>query len=293
MKLKLNVLAVLLATLFVLASCGGGGNSGGGKGDAFEEAKSLEEEITHLVSEDFPRPSEIPYMVMQTGADYNQSLMNSRQGLNGYLANPEKSALNLGVYAADMGYLASYDKTQESIDYFNACKQIADELGIIQGFDPAMVNRVESNIGNRDSLTSVLDEAVGKAAIYVKSQYSKTGALIIAGSFIESLYLATGIIKTYPNTAYKDAVLVQLTQVVIKQSSSVDEVMEMLNNPKIEKSETINGLVKDFAALQASYVPLKELQSRIAKGDPTLAFNDQTLAAVTKAVEKIRSNIVN
>lgn len=293
MKLKLNVLAVLLATLFVLASCGGGGNSGGGKGDAFEEAKSLEEEITHLVSEDFPRPSEIPYMVMQTGADYNQSLMNSRQGLNGYLANPEKSALNLGVYAADMGYLASYDKTQESIDYFNACKQIADELGIIQGFDPAMVNRVESNIGNRDSLTSVLDEAVGKAAIYVKSQYSKTGALIIAGSFIESLYLATGIIKTYPNTAYKDAVLVQLTQVVIKQSSSVDEVMEMLNNPKIEKSETVNGLIKDFAALQASYVPLKELQSRIAKGDPTLAFNDQTLAAVTKAVEKIRSNIVN
>lgn len=292
MKLKLNVLAVLLATLFVLASCGGGGNSGG-KGDAFEEAKSLEEEITHLVSENFPRPSEIPYMVMQTGADYNQSLMNSRQGLNGYLANPEKAALNLGVYAADMGYLASYDKTQESIDYFNACKQIADELGIIQGFDPAMVNRVESNIGHRDSLTKVLDEAVGKAAIYVKSQYSKTGALIIAGSFIESLYLATGIIKTYPNTAYKDAVLVQLTQVVIKQGSSVDEVMQMLNNPKIEKSETVNGLIKDFAALQASYVPLKELQSRIAKGDPNLSFNDQTLAAVTKAIEKIRGNVVN
>jgi len=292
MKLKLNVLAVLFATLFILASCGGG-NSGGGKGDAFEEAKSLEDEITHLVSEDFPRPSEIPYMVMQTGADYNQSLINSRQGLNAYLANPEKSALNLGVYAADMGYLASYDKTQESIDFFNSCKQLADELGIIQGFDPAMVNRVESNIGNRDSLTSVLDEAVGKAAIYVKSQYSKTGALIIAGSFVESLYLATGIIKSYPNTAYKDAVLVNLTQVVIKQSSSVDEVMEMLNNPKIEKSETINGLIKDFAALQASYVPLKELQSRIAKGDPNLAFNEQTLAAVTKTVESIRSNIVN
>jgi len=292
MKLKLNVLAVLFATLFILASCGGGSKDGT-KGDAFDEAKSLEDEITHLVSEDFPRPSEIPYLVMQTGADYNQSLINGRQGLNSYLANPEKAALNLGVYAADMGYLASYDKTQESIDYFNSCKQIADELGIIQGFDPAMVNRVDSNIGNRDSLTKVLDEAVGKAAIYVKSQYSKTGALIIAGSFVESLYLATGIIKTYPNTAYKDAVLVSLTQVVIKQSSSVDEVMEMLNNPKIEKSETVNSLIKDFAALQASYVPLKELQSRIAKGDPNLAFNEQTLAAVTKTVESIRGNIVN
>ncbi len=292
MKLKLNVLATFLCALFVLASCGGGKSDKDDKKKAFDDAKTLEEEITHLVSEDFPRPSEIPYLVMQTGADYNQSLINSRQGIDSYMANPEKSALNLGVYAADMGYLASYDKTQESIEYFNSCKQLADELGIIQGFDPAMVKRVETNIGQRDSLTKVLDEAVGKAAIYVKSQYSKTGALIITGSFVESLFLATGIIKTYPKTAYKDAVLVELTKMVIKQSSSVDEVLQMLNNSKIEKTETVNMLIKDFTELQESYVPLKELQARIAKGDPKLTFNDQTLAGATKSIEKIRANIV-
>ena len=51
-------------------------------------------------------------------------------------------------------------------------------------------------------------------------------------------------------------------------------------------------LIKDFTELQESYVPLKELQARIAKGDPKLTFNDQTLAGATKSIEKIRANIV-
>lgn len=290
MKLKLNALVVFLLGGLLVIACGP--KKDDDKSKEFENAKPLEEEIVHLVTEDFPKPSEIPYMVMATGADYNPSLINSRQGIEGYLPNTEKAALNLGVYAADMGYLASYDKTQESIEYFNSCKQIADELGIMQGFDPEMVKRVDSNIGNRDSLTKALDEAVGKAAVHVKAQYSKMGAMIITGSFIESLYLATGIIKTYPKTAYRDAVLVELTKTVIKQGGAVDEVLGMLQNPKIEKTETVNMLIKDFTALQESYGPLKELQARITKGDPKLAFNEQTLAAATKSIEKIRGDIV-
>ncbi|MBL7849120.1 MAG: hypothetical protein JNL40_16755 [Cyclobacteriaceae bacterium] len=294
MKLKLNALVVFLSTLFILSSCGSGGDKD--KSKAFEEAgKTLEEEITHLVSEDFPKPSEIPYLVMQTGAEYNQSLINSRDGIDSYLAQPDKSALNLGVYAADMGYLASYDKTQESIEYFHACKRLADELGIIQGFDPDMVKRVEGNIGNRDSLTSILDKAVDQAALYMKGQNSKTGALIITGSFVESLYLATGIIKTYPKSAFADArqrsqILTPLTKLILDQSTSVNEVLDMLN--KVDKTEAVNALIKDFTTLKESYSGLNDLKAKIAKGDPNLTFSDETLAGVTKTIEKIRGDIV-
>ena len=293
MKLKSPVLVVTLSALFVLSSCGSGGDKD--KSSDFESAQTLEEEITHLVSEDFPKPSEIPYLVMQTGAEYNQLLINSRDKVDAYIAQPDDAALNLGVYAADMGYLASYDKTQESIDYFGTCKRLADELGIMSGFDPNMVARVDSNIGNRDSLTKILDQAVNQAAKYMgDGSNSKIGAMIITGSFIESLYLATGIIKTYPKTAFANEtqmmqVLTPLTKIILDQSKSVTEVTKMLG--QVDQTDRVTQLLKDFRELEASYTTLAPLQEQIAKGDPNLKFTQETLDGITKTIEKLRADI--
>lgn len=293
MKLKFNALVVFLSALFILSSCGSGGDKD--KSSEFESSQSLEEEITHLVSEDFPKPSEIPYLVMQTGAEYNQMLLNSRDNVDAYIAQPDDAALNLGVYAADMGYLASYDKTQESMDYFSTCKRLADELGIMSGFDPDMARRVENNIGNRDSLTQILDRAVDQAAKYMgDGSNSKIGAMIITGSFIESLYLATGIVKTYPKTAFANSkdmmqVLTPITKIVLDQSTSVNEVTEMLK--KVDQTDRVTRLLTDFNELKTSYAALNPLKEQIAKGDPNLTFNQETLAGITKTIEKLRADI--
>ncbi len=290
--MKLHSLVTIIVVATFLFSCGGKPQDS----KQLPDATTLETTITHLVSKDFPRPSEIPYLVMSTGADYNQTLINSRQNVDAYLAQPDKAALNLGVYAADMGYLASYEKTQESIEYFGSCRRIADELGIIQGFDPEMVKKVDSSIGNRDSLTAALDEAVDNATVYMNQGHnSKLGALIITGSFVESLFLATGIVKTYPKNAFADPnqgmnVLSGLISVVMKQHKAVAEVSSMLT--KVDQSETVTQLIKDFADLQAAYDQLAPLRDQISKGDANLTFNDQTLAGVTKTIEKLRADIV-
>lgn len=294
MKLKLNALVLSLFTLLILASCGSGGNKD--KSAEFDKAKSLDQQISDLISEDFPKPSEIPFLVMQTGAEYNQSLINTRENIESYIAQPDKAALNLGVYAADMGYLASYEKTQESIDYFQACKRLADELGIMNAFSPEMVQQVETNIGNRDSLTQILDSSVGEASKYMNnSSQSKLGAMIITGSFVESLYLATGIIKTYPKSSFNDArqrmqVLTPLVQIILNQRGSVAEVTNMLK--KVDQTESVTAILKDFSELEASYSGLASLEEQIKKGDPNLTFTDETLAGITKTIEKIRADIV-
>lgn len=293
MKFKFNALAALLCTVFILSSCGSGSNTD--KSGDFDETQTLEEEITHLVSEDFPRVTEIPYLVMQTGAEYNQLLINGREKVDSYISKPDDAALNLGVFAADMGYLASYDKTQESMDYFQTCKRLADELGILTGFDPEMAKRVEQNIGNRDSLTQILDKAVDDAAAYVGSgANSKIGALIITGSFVESMYLATGIINTYPKAAFSDAaqrmqILTPLIELVLKQRSSVKEVRDMLT--KVDQTSRVIQILADWKELEAAYDALEPLQEQIRQNSGNLQFNDQTLAGVSRTIEKIRADI--
>ena len=290
MKLKLNTLVLSLLSLFFLASCGSGGNKD--KSADFDKTKTLDEEIMDI-SGKIPPPTEIPYLLQSTGAEYNQSLINSRAGLDGYLAQPDKSALNLGVYAADMGYLSSYDKTQECIDYFNACKRIADELGIMGSFDPEMVKRVESNIGNKDSLATILNQAISDTRKYLTgNSQSKLGALMVSGSFIESLYLATGVIKTYPKDAFTDTkqkmqILAPLIQIIINQRSSAVEVSNMLK--KVDQTESITAILKDLDDLEATYKALN-MEDQIKNG--TANFTDETLAGLTKVIEKLRSDIV-
>lgn len=293
MKFKFNALAAFLCTVFILSSCGSGSNND--KSGAFDEAQTLEEEITHLVSEDFPRPSEIPYLVMQTGAEYNQSLINSRANADAYIAKPDDAALNLGVYAADMGYLTSYEKTQESIEYFQTCKRIADELGIMNGFDPAMMDSVERNIGNREAVTKLLDKSVDQASQYMgNGANSKIGALIITGSFVESMYVATGIVNTYPKEAFADQnqrmqILTPLITLVLKQKTSVKEVRDMLT--KVDQTSRVTQILKDWSELEAAYNALEPLQEQIRQNSGNLQFDDKTLAGVSRTIEKIRADI--
>ncbi len=291
MKLKLNTLGLSLLSLMILSACGPSKKDD--SSSEFDKAKTLSEEIKDITYK-IPKPSEIPYTLMQTGADYNQGLVNSRDGIDGYVAQPDKAALNLGVYAADMAYLSSYEKTQECIDYFNACKRLADELGIMGSFDPTMVQRVEGNIGNRDSLTSILDEAIAKTDYYLKTNsQSKLGALMVTGSFVESLYLATGVIKSYPKDAFKDPkqrinVLTPLMQIIVNQRASVAEVSHMLKN--VDQTESITRIIKDMDELEASYAALN-MDAQIKTGNAT--FTEETLVGLTKLIEKLRSDIVN
>ncbi|HET9486699.1 MAG TPA: hypothetical protein VFO54_04670, partial [Chryseosolibacter sp.] len=118
MKLQRPLFFFLMATLaLALTFCSKSGEDASQDSQEFDEAnESLKEQIEGLTY-NIPPPSEIPYMLQATGAEFNQSLVNSREKVDQYTTHNDRAALNLGVYAADIGYLTSYDKTQEALDY--------------------------------------------------------------------------------------------------------------------------------------------------------------------------------
>src|SRR5437868_11228821 len=113
-----------------LTSCGSSTKDEKASDEYNQANDNLKNQIEEVVY-NIPSPSEIPYLLQQTGAEFNESLVNPRQKVDQYATRTDKASLNLGVYAADIGYLTSYDKTQEAIDYMSACKTLADGLGLI------------------------------------------------------------------------------------------------------------------------------------------------------------------
>ncbi len=287
-----NALILLTVLTFGLWSCGSSTKEGNNSDEFKQAEESLQEQIQDVVY-NIPSPSEIPYLLEATGAEYNQSLINSRQKADQYGTINDKAALNLGVYAADIGYLSSYGKTQEAIDYLNACKKLADNLGVIGSFDVNILQQFESNIGNKDSLASILNRSIQKTDSYLKDDSrNKLAALMLTGSFVEGLYISTGLIKSYPKNILPDdarnLILTPLMRVILEQEKSVDELLKMLNT--IDQSEPVGGIVSDLTALRASYRALN-IQEQIKNNRADLVLTDKNLEQITVTVQKLRNSI--
>jgi hypothetical protein len=293
MKLKQPIyflLSVLLAA--GLASCASSSEDKNKNSDEFDEAnESLKKQIEEVVY-NIPSPSEIPYLLQATGAEFNETLLNPRQKVDQYGTRNDKAALNLGVYVADIGYLTSYDKTQQAIDYLNSCKTLADNLGLIGTFDSDLGKQFEANISNKDSLAHLLDRTIKQAeAFLVDDNRNKLASLIVTGSFIEGLYISTGLIRSYPKDLLpedsRNLVLTPLMRVVLEQKKAVTELLKMLTNLK---DEELKPLVADLQLLETTYNGLN-IEEQIKNNRADLVLSDKNLEGITNIVDKLRKDI--
>ncbi len=291
---RLNAYLLALLAMVGLWSCGGSKNDANQNANEFNQAEeSLNDQVQDVIN-NLPSPSEIPYLLQATGAEFNQSLLNDRNKVDKYSALSDKAALNLGVYTTDIGYLSSYEKTQEAIDYLNSAKKLADNLGVIGTFDVSVLQRFEANIANKDSLANILNAATKSSEKYLKdNSRNKLAALLLTGSFVEGLYISTGLIKTYPKDLLPDdsrnLVLTPLMRIILEQEKSVDELARMLST--IDSAEPIGTLKKDLADLQTSYHDLN-IEDQIKNNKSAMVLTDKNLVEITKIVEKMRTSIV-
>lgn len=284
-------LSVLIA--IVLASCGTPSKNEKESPEASQD-DGLQKQLEGLI-DGMPTPSEIPYLLQGTGAEFNESLINPREKADQYASITNKAALNLGVYAADIGYLVSYEKTQDAIDYLNSAKSLADGLGIIGSFDLELLKQFEDNISNKDSVTRLLDRTVKESEQYLRDDNrNKLSAMVVAGSFIEGLSISTGVVKTYPKdllpTDAKNLILTPIIQLVLKQKGSVSQLLKMLN--VVEQDDNIKAIVTDLKALEAEYAAIN-IDEQIKSNKANLALSDKNLVEITNIVERLRKSITD
>ena len=140
---SLNHLLQFLPFILILlvSSCGDSNAHKEKESKLFSEAEErIFKDISKIIA-DLPPPSVVPTTMQQIGASYDPDLANDIEKLDSYLSNPDKAALNLGAYAADIGYLIAYDQVQESMDHMTACQKLAENLGVASAFDLEMIQK--------------------------------------------------------------------------------------------------------------------------------------------------------
>ena len=259
---------------------------------AFDKAEEEVKEKISDVVKDLPAPSEIPFLLMATGADFNESLTHNVNSVSNYSSDNNQASVNLGIYATDVAYLSAYQKSQKALNSLTKIRPLADQLSLSGYFNPATVERFENNLSNAESLAMIVNEAVNNADNHLKkNDRKKVAALLLAGSFIEGLYIATALVETYPKDLPDDArklILIPLVDVIIKQEEPLIDLIELLKS--VDQDEYISTLVADLEGLKEEYAKLN-VQQLMDEGKGAELLEDETLDRVTNQMGKIRDDV--
>ena len=140
---------------------------------------------------DLPLPVDFyRFLKKQDFSDNDFSHLNSIQNIEKYISN-KKRGVNFGIYTSDLAYCTVFERTQHCIDYFSVTKELADALHISKGYNMEMIERLDDNINNNDSLHKIASKAYWNACNFLEANDEvNILPLIIAGGWIESIYLA-------------------------------------------------------------------------------------------------------
>ncbi|WP_420317184.1 hypothetical protein [Ekhidna sp.] len=295
---QLKLASLLLSAAVLISSCGGGGQEKSSDSDASSEFDAAKEQVAADVSkvlEDLPPPSEVPYMLMSAGADFNPDLINSLDKIQSYQSSDSKAALNLGVYATDIGYLASYEKAELALDYMGECQKLAAPVGVAEAIDYGMIARFESNMENKDSLAAVVNDVMKKSGARLSElDELNSAALLLAGSWIEGVYISSTIVNTYPDDLPEESrtlILEPLVKIVMDQKTSLTDLLKVMND--VPGTKDVTDMIAELEKVKAIYDgELAEVEKQIAENTGDFVLKPSTLNNLTAEVARIRGSIV-
>ncbi len=298
--MKTYSLLALLALM--MTACGGGTDTAenglthvaDSKNATDDKANKFQTEKVNNIFYSVPSPIEMASLLKGSGSKYNANLLNDISNRDKYTSSYIK-AINLGVYGADLSYTSAFNRNQESILYMSSAKQLADELGVSAAFDQDVLNRIEENIDNRDSLLSIISETFYILDAYLKeNDRSSVSAQVISGGWIEGLYIAA---KVYEDDEEKSEKLVGR---IVDQKYALDDLIALVTS--YNGKNDLNEILKDLKTLQTLFAKAKEVDVEPSKNtsgkvvlgtSKKLTMTEKDMLVLVKKLKEIREKYVS
>lgn len=246
-----------------------------------------------LVIETLPPPLETATMFQNSRSKFDPSILNPVENVPNYSTN-NKRAINFGIYGADISYINLFEQTQESVFYLHGTKMLADELGISNAFTPIMMERLEENIDNRDSIIKILQESFVIIDAYLtETDQDNLSALIITGGWIEGIHLGVRMIQElHPDE--------ELARRIAFQKFSLEALLDLLET---YEDPAIKKLVVELQDLKSIYSKIEVVGGKeIANSDKiitaqnkgvSLKYNMEMINEIGTKIENIRNRLIS
>lgn len=299
--------ALLLAVGIFCAGCAGSVNSDNNqqqaKDSVVEAPQQLDPNRGALVKVNnrlfnVPSPLQLAGIFKKFNLPYRFELLNSVNKRSDYTTT-FKQALNVGVYGADLGYINVYEQLPDAAAYFGAIRILTQDLGILNSFSESTMKRIENNNGNKDSLLYIASLIYRDSDSYLMgSDRSEVGALIIAGGWLEGLYLLTNITDV-EQMKYKHL------QIIGQQKYPLNNLIELLRPYYGKMGKEYDSFLDKLSDIASIYdgieVKYNFMPSQTDEEAKTTTILCETRVMIDKAqvkliadkVAKLREEIIN
>lgn len=267
----------LLVVSLLIFGCKSGGERKAGDDFAVpddivnEGVLEISEEVMQDIVQNISSPVEMAALVKSLNADFSGKYLAPTDNVD-ELTTSFQQAFQLGVYAADLGYLNIYNKTNSVLEYITAIKSLADAVRVGQFFDFTTLKRLAQSNQNLDSLMYISVHSFNQMDKYLRTdKRSDLSTLMVTGVWIEGLYLATQVAKADPHP--------QLAERIGEQKIIMGDLMLILENYKSDKQFT--KLIEDLNTLKDEF---DDVTITIQKGEPEAIEEDGMLVIVQNDV---------
>lgn len=249
----------LIAIVIILSACGSEGDSKAPKDNLpIEETESTSEKAPinemadfkfHTMIANLPSPLQMFQTISSVEIEANGVEL-TPTNLASNLSTTSAKAYGYGVFMTDMGFMAYRNQNQQTLDYLQACRNLAGELGAGEVFDRTVSADFEENTSNQDQFIKMMDEAFNAMDDYmVDNERFVNATEIFVGSWVESQIIATEVMRGKPindnNKPLYDGIYAQ------KQHAS--NLMNVLGEIDTEIAKEVFTAVEDLMMFYAGF----------------------------------------
>lgn len=259
MKGKLIFLPIVV---FLCFACRNSSNKTSGfvfpKADSVSvsEAEKLSPEAIADISKNISSPVEIANLLQKLKVPFSQNYLASTIDANRQSTSFDK-AVKLGILGADLGYLNMYEKTGSSLDILSSIRKLADDIKVGQFFDFESIKKLSQNRSNLDSLLHISIDSYAQIDNYLRNNdRGQLSALMIIGVWIEAQYLATQVVKQFPDKMLSDR---------IGEQKIILNDLILLITPYCNHSVEFTNLCESLSEIRNKY---KDIRITYTQGEP-------------------------
>ena len=304
MRYRTTYIAAFVAALIIIQACtpvnnnGGGGQSTYTNNDQTQMLDPTHSALLKFIDKLFnvPSPIQLAGVIQKVQLPYNKELLNDVNKYQKYTTT-FKQALNIGVYGANLGYINVFEQLPDAAAYFGAIRALSKELGIMNTFNEETMKRIERNNGNKDSLLYIASVLYRESDQYLMdAERSEVGALILAGGWVESLFLLTHIQSA-------SEMKPEIKELVGQQKSALNNLIDILRPYYGQSSNEYDSFLENLSELAAIFddVTVKytfksaktdeEKKITIVDSQTETIIDAQHIETIARKIERLRNSI--
>lgn len=278
MKCIRKTLFLAVAVLGLFASCNNAGNK---KEKSSKNLNDLNVEDVifddkkGVVNYKIPSPLEMFLRLQRINAPFKVELPNKPINSQRYITQYQQ-AVNMGVYASDMAYCCILGDSQNTLVYFNMVKNLSVEVGLYEGVNKELADRVLDNLSESDTLISITADSYYEVVNYIEEQgLADIQCMVVAGSWIESIYLCLKSIC--------DMKLDSKTMEIITDHQVVlENLAELLEQNK--QARNVSQLLDEIKTIQSAYDVLYQNEGKV--------LTQKQFSDIVNTVADVRERII-